>query len=313
MGTSVLERTINVFDEAAILYKRNWKLIISAYLGIFILLLAAGVINFILSLDQLKAFTCSSPHESIVLLTCRAPFISQTIITYLLGLLGTFFIIAMYRPFDQISDRKPPSHWASWLVPTWQLSVQSLLVRLGLTVVLWLPLLTYSLLTMDFLQDRLIIKAMPLFTALMTMPFLPYLALAALAFGLSALANVFLIFFEAELVISRKKLPLAIRDSARLARARFADVLVFSLFWFAIGSIVYVADNTLSCVLIICKIMPVFMMAWAFLLLPIQNLSLIILWKRLSRSSVEKPHVEMTETPEEYIKKAKSKMILSWE
>jgi len=253
--SSTVQKTLNLLDESIALYQKNWEKYAGALIGVFLVILFAGVVNFLVGM--LGRIACDSTNPVLLLLFCSTlfPFIGQLIIAFLLGFLAVPFTLSLLQPFEETVGRKPISSWVLHFSGNVGKALLASLLRLNAC---------------------------------------------------------FLLFLEPELVLGRKGVFQAAKASFDLVMAKPGQTFAYAGVWYAVGILLWFVGSLLGC--LTCLLNPVIWLVWSFLLYPIQNLSLVLLWKRVKElKEEEKKAVETPVPPEEYIRKAKAKMVLSWE
>jgi len=310
--SSTVQKTLNLLDESIALYQKNWEKYAGALIGVFLVILFAGVVNFLVGM--LGRIACDSTNPVLLLLFCSTlfPFIGQLIIAFLLGFLAVPFTLSLLQPFEETVGRKPISSWVLHFSGNVGKALLASLLRLNATAILWIPFIVLLLFKFSAI-DASILKPMRWHVSMfMGISLLPIPVFALLTAFAQALLNCFLLFLEPELVLGRKGVFQAAKASFDLVMAKPGQTFAYAGVWYAVGILLWFVGSLLGC--LTCLLNPVIWLVWSFLLYPIQNLSLVLLWKRVKElKEEEKKAVETPVPPEEYIRKAKAKMVLSWE
>ncbi|MEM4389949.1 MAG: hypothetical protein QXG98_04785 [Candidatus Micrarchaeia archaeon] len=310
--SGVLQKTINIIDESIGLYQKHWGNYAGALLGVFLVTLFIGVINFLVSM--LGRIACDSTNPLILLLFCSSffPFIGHYLIAFLLGFLAVPFTLSLLQPFNEMAERRPISSWILHLSKNAGRALLAALLRLNATAIVWIPFLLLVLIEFSVINSAIIEKMRWHPSIFLRASLLPFLIAAIATVFVQAVLNYFLLFLEPELVLAGKDIFQALRASVTLVLTKTGETLAYAAFWHVVGILLWIAGSLLGC--LTCFLNPVIWLIWSFLLYPVQNISLVLLWRRVKEfKEEEKRVVETPVPPEEYIRKAKTKMVLSWE
>ncbi|MCX6776046.1 MAG: hypothetical protein NT130_04335 [Candidatus Micrarchaeota archaeon] len=274
-----------IITEAYELYKQNWRSVVTAFGILFVITFVFGLINFFTQLPG--NFICDegSPFEThnaiLILIFCISPIILQMILGIVEGLLNVLIVMAVIAPMDEMAKGKQISSWTDHFMKQIVNAVLVILARLVVTLVSFAPLIAVILLNLSAL---IALRQSQNFGLLLGGGFIIVLLACAISIAVFFILNFLLMFLEIEMVLGGGSVLEAAVRSAKLVYANLGDAIVYSLLWFVIGIVIAIATFILACT--IC-LLPVAWLIPPLMIMPVQILSGIILWRRLGGSSEE--------------------------
>jgi|GEM_PF-1850288 len=265
---------LRVIGEAYEQYKKNWRKVISAFIILFLISIAFGIIDFVVKLPG--QFTCENQRNTfIVILFCISPQILSITFGIIESLIGVVVILAVLKPFDEISrGAKVVSDWKSHFSPQLKNAIKIVIFKFLVFALLLVPLIIYIIFNIALFaafasskQDyRLFLTGSGLL--------LIFIFVATVI--LELIANFLLNFLEIEMVLGGKGLIEAAKKSANLVLGNLLNMIIYALIWFLISIGIGIVKLVLCCTVVL---LPVIFIIDPFFITPIRLLSLVILWK----------------------------------
>ncbi|MEM4389785.1 MAG: hypothetical protein QXG98_03920 [Candidatus Micrarchaeia archaeon] len=273
---------LRVIIDAFELWKNNWRKFITAYLVLFAIGLVFGAINFIIDLSQ--DALCSSEEPAMLLALCVFPQLISYALNVIEGFVSIIVMLAVIRPFYELSERKPPSDWADHFVPQLPNAIKVALLRFAIFLAAFIPLGIVVVLNLSALLALVAsrIEGSAFLSVLPTAA--PLSIVAATLFGilLHFIANFLLTFLEVEVVLSKVGVIQAAAASVTLVKQNLLDVFIFGLIWLGVNFGISVLSFMLCCTVVL---IPLIFLIQPFILAPTYTLSTILLWKQLKPKS----------------------------
>lgn len=298
-------------SEAFALYKKNWRSVFSAYSLVFLVSFSAGVISFLTSAFSLSA--CSADNEFVLLLFCLFPWVGAFLLAFLFSFLNVFVLLSVLRPIQQVIGRTDVSSWADLFPRNFFKSVKVVCVRLLACFLAWVPFIVFALLSFDLLRQKFLLRLVAPVMSFFGGSLVVFPLMVLFCYALLGAVNILLMFFELEYALNKRGLVKSLQASFSLVSRRPLDCFLFGFAWWVAWFAFWFVELIPTCFSTVFHLLPVLSLAWAFVVLPVHNFSLVLLWNKLSKISVERPAVEITESPDEYLEQLKSKMVLSWQ
>ncbi len=306
-----VKKTSQLLSEAFALYKNNWAKLVSAYVLVFIVSFFSGAIFFLINYFTLNA--CSTTNEILLLLFCLFPWIGAFLIAFLFSFLNTFVLLAVLKPIQQVASRSEPANWTEYFSINFFRSIVVMLTRLFIACFLAIPFILFIFLNVELLREKFLLRLVAPVTAFFGGSLIGFPIMLFATYFAMAVANYFLMFFELEYVLNKRGVLKSLLASMNLVMLRPLDCLVFASTWWLIWLALWIGDVVPTCFSTICHLIQLFSLAWALVALPIQNISLVLLWSKLMKTRIERPSIETTDSPDEYLEQMKSRMVLSWQ
>lgn len=272
---------IEVIRKAYSFYVENYRTVFSAFVVVavieFISIIVSRLSDFY---SRVVGRVC---EQSIFLyfsesfnVTCEtAEFVSillvlvNLVVSLATGFIYTVIILAVLKNLNELIEGSQASSWQS-----------NLRSQVGNTLRLWLLSFLQSVFAFIFVFVPVILLLFLGALFIKTPDPVFFIALIALAIVLVFLISViFLLFFtfvQVELVLTHRGLIEAVRNSYRIVRSHLSEVIVFHLFWIAVGVVSFITILITCCLSIF--VAPILN---NLLILPVRLCSEIMLWKRL--------------------------------
>ncbi|MBI5159252.1 hypothetical protein HY992_03980 [Candidatus Micrarchaeota archaeon] len=311
MPVESLKRFSLLVNEAFALYRKNWQAVFAAYSLVFLVSFSSGVISFLTNAFSLNA--CSADNELVLLLFCLFPWLGAFLLSFFFSFLNVFVLLSVLRPIQQVIGRTDVSSWADLFPRNFFKSIKVACVRLLFSLLAWLPFFVFLLFGFDLLRQKFLVRLVAPVMSFFGGELIGFPLMVFFCYALLGAVNVLLMFFELEYALNKRGLVKSLQASVGLVSRRPLDCFLFGFAWWLAFFAFWLVELVPTCFSTIFHLLPVLSLVWAFFVLPVQNFSLIFLWNRLSKISVERPAVEITESPDEYLEQLKSKMVLSWQ
>jgi hypothetical protein len=269
---------IKIIEDSYKLYKEKWRSVITAFIVIFLIAIFFGIINFVISLPG-QFGVCNVKNALILLVFCISPYILQYVLGFINGLIDLMVTMAVIGPMDEMAGGKAISDWTGKFTKQFVNSILVIILRTVLAVICFGPILIAVILNVSLLaalsnsNDIGILFGGGLLLLLM---------FAGVCFLVFAILNFLLTFLEIEVVLGGSGVLQAGIKSAKLVTSNFWDVLTYALVWFVIGIAVGVVTLLVMCT--IC-LLPLAYIIAPLIVSPIELLSKVILWRKLTESS----------------------------
>jgi hypothetical protein len=268
---------IKIIEDSYELYKEKWGSVITAFVVVFLIALAFGVINFIISLPG-KLGVCNFNNTLIILIFCISPYILQYVLGFVNGLIDLMVTMAVIGPMDEMAGGKAISDWTGKFKKQLVNSILVILLRTVMTIICFVPIAIVLILNISVLAALANNKNIGILFGGGLIIFVMILAVCALVF---AILNFLLTFLEVEIVLGGNGVLQAGIKSAKLVTSNLWDVLAYALIWFVIGIVVGVVTVIMTCT--VC-LLPLAYVISPFIVAPIGLLSKVILWRKLTKS-----------------------------
>ncbi len=303
-----LETAADAIQEASDLYSHNWQAVAPGLLMLFLISVAAGLLEFLVG--QFNQSALSSDNPFFVLAFGVFPIAGLTLLSFFITLLNEYIVLPMLPSFENGLEGRTVSKWVanfkSGILPATKL----IALRFLITLAIWSPFFLFAILNMHTLvalANSKIYKLSDFFGGPLTLFFFLPLASALM----TALANFLLSFLEIEYFLQKNNLEGALSASYDLVTSKFGQVFAFNAVWFGVWAISLVPLYIANIAFYINALCPLFLLPlyWAigpFVITPLYNLSLLDLWKKLRRKPLKE------ENPEEYIREVRKNMTISW-
>lgn len=268
---------LNIINTAYLLYKENWRSVITAFAFIFAIAFIFGIINFVVQLPGSLICDENTPFAKnvfFVLLFCVSPAVFQIITGAIEGLITIVVHMAVLKPLDEMAVGKPISSWTFGFINNVSNAILVIILR---TVLLGVCFAPFVLALIPAIPSLVASKNESAFMAGGAALLLTLL----LGIVLSLIFNFFLTFLEIEIAVGGSGILDAVSNSTRLVLSNFLDVLIFDALWFLIGIGTGIVTFIIACT--IC-LLPLAWLVPPFIVQPIQLLSTVILWRRLKGS-----------------------------
>ncbi|MEM3555684.1 MAG: hypothetical protein QXF56_03135 [Candidatus Micrarchaeia archaeon] len=266
---------LSIINNAYLLYKENWRSVITAFAVIFLITFVFGIINFVVQLPG--SFICDegSPFAEnavLVLLFCVSPAILQIITSVFETLITIIIHMAVLKPFDEMAAGKPISSWTFGFINQ---AGNALLVIIFRVIVFGVSYTPFVITLIPFIPALIAskgsIEVLLGGGAALLITFL-------LGVFLSIVLNLLLCFLEIEVAVGGNGILDAAAKSAGLVTSNFFDVILFAALWFFIGIGIGLITTIMACT--VC-LLPLAWLIPSFIVGPVELLSKVILWRRL--------------------------------
>lgn len=268
---------IRIIEDSYELYKEKWRSVITAFAVIFLIALVFGIIDFIISLPG-QLGVCEVNNALIVLVFCISPYILQYTLGFVNGLIDVMVTMAVIGPIDEMAGGKAISSWTNNFPKQLVNSILVILLRTILAVICFVPILITVILNISALVALSNNKNIGILFGGGLIVFLMVLVVCFLVFSI---LNFLLTFLEIEVVLGRSGVLQAGIKSAKLVISNFWDVLAYAIVWVVIGIVVGIITVLVMCT--VC-LLPLAYVITPLIVAPIELLSKVILWRKLTKS-----------------------------
>jgi hypothetical protein len=268
---------IRIIEDSYELYKEKWRGVITAFAVIFLIALIFGIMDFVISLPG-QLGVCEVKNALILLVFCISPYILRYILGFISGLIDIMVTMAVIGPMDEMAGGKAISSWTSNFTKQLVNSVLVILLRTILAVICFGPIVIAVILNISALVALGNNKNIGILFGGGLIIFLMVLAVCFLVF---AILNFLLMFLEIEVVLGGSGVLQAGIKSAKLVTSNLGDVLAYAIVWFVIGIAVGILTLLVMCTLCL---LPLAYLIAPFIVAPIELLSKVILWRKLTKS-----------------------------
>jgi hypothetical protein len=269
---------LRLIEDAYELYKERWRGVITAFVVIFLIALVFGILNFIISLPG--QFLCNGKESVIIaLLFCISPQIIQNVLNFISSLIDIMVTMAVMKPMDEMAGGKTISGWTGHFSKQVVNSILVILLRVIVSLICFAPMIIIIILNISVLVAW---GNSTNFGTLLTGGLLIFFLVLLVCMAIFTIANFLLTFLEVEVVLGRNGVLQAGVKSAKLVANNLVDVLVYSIIWFLISIGLGVVVLLLMCT--VC-LLPVAYLIGPLIVVPIELLSKIMLWRKLTESA----------------------------
>jgi hypothetical protein len=269
---------IGVVQDSYELYKESWRKVVTAFIVIFLIGVIAAIVNFAARLSEDTVCKVAN-NPMLVLLFCLSPVVLQLVLGVVGGLISNLITIAVIIPVDEIVSKKTVSNWTKHFSPQLLNAIKVMVVRALISLIIFAPVIV---LVIGSISALVALKNNANPTLLLGGGLLLIVILLIVSVIVWSIAMFLLTFLEIEIVLGGGGVFSAISRSANLVKENFADVFVFSILWFFIRYAMGILNLLLMCT--VCLI-PLAFAIPSFVVEPIELMSKVELWRKLTKSS----------------------------
>ena len=270
---------LQVIEDAFHLYKKKWKTVITAFLVLLAIGILFGLISSGLNLSANALCKAKPAQQGVVdFLLCVTPQALNVGLGIIEGLIAIVITLAVIKPLKEIADKRPVSDWTANFTPQLANAVKVILFRFAVMLLVIAPVVAVALLNLPIILTA---KTTGDLTGLLLFGnlFLLLIVMAVMIL-ISAIINFFLMFLEIEIVLSNAGLINAVKKSASIVRNNLGNSLLFVIAWFVLNFVLDIGVIFVACT---CCLLPLAILIPPLIIVPIELLSKVILWKRMKK------------------------------